>query len=419
MDCFRSPIQRVITLGLILPFAFALSHVASVEAAAAAAAAKARSDENPGSGEKPETPKSGADEKKAPVPLGRYITLSSPVDDVVFGRVKNAALTLQNQAQTQQRRAVLVLEITPGSSPFHQVYGLAKFLSSIEIRDVTTVAWIPEAVNGNNVILALACDEIVMHPDAELGDIGLGKALDRDEQQDVLRLVEKRRNPRLSVALALGMMDPQRETLRAKIQINSGGKETTEFRVVTKDELERLRQTKAAILDVQTLKEAGELGTYSGAKARGLGILAVQAVHSRGELAEIYNLPREALREDPTSGEKPHVQLIKIDGMIDSVMEAFIERQIDRAVSDGVNTLIFHIDSPGGYVTSSENLARAIAELDPKKVRSIAFIPNKALSGAAIIALGCDEIYMNSGARLGDAEPIEITTGQQYEHVPE
>ena len=148
MDCLRSPIQRVITLGLILPLAFALSHVASAEAAAAA---KARSDENPGSGEKPKRRKAEPMRKRRPSRWDDTLPSSSPVDDVVFGRVKNAALTLQNQAQTQQRRAVLVLEITPGSSPFHQVYGLAKFLSSIEIRDVTTVAWIPEAVNGNNV----------------------------------------------------------------------------------------------------------------------------------------------------------------------------------------------------------------------------------------------------------------------------
>jgi membrane-bound serine protease (ClpP class) len=352
-------------------------------------------------------------------PLGRFLSLASPVDDVVFGRVKNTALTLQNQARTEHRRAVLLLEITPGSSQFHQVQGLAKFLTSSEIADVKTVAWVPETVTGNNVVLALACDEIVMRPDAELGDIGRGAALDRDEQQDVLRLIEKRHNARLSPALVLGMMDPQRETLRVKIQTLSAGKEASEFRLVTKDELERLRQAKVAILDVQTIKEVGDLGTYSGSKARSLGVLAVQTLNSRGELAELYNLPGEALRDDPTLGEKPRVQLIKVDGMIESVLETFLERQIERAVAGGANTIIFHIDSKGGLLQQSLDLANAIANLDPKKVRTIAFIPNEALSGAAIIALGCDEIYMTPNARLGDAGPIEMRSGQQFERVPE
>ena len=276
--------------------------------------------------------------------------MTSPVDDLVFGRVKNAVLNLESQAQQQHRRAVLILEVTHGSSPFYQVYGLAKFLTSAEIADVKTVAWVPETVTGNNVVVALACNEIVMHPDAELGDIGLGKSLDRDEQQETLRLIEKRHNPRLSTALVLGMCDPQRETLRAKVQLPGGkeGKETSEFRTVTKDELERLQTSKVSILDVTTIKEAGDLGTYSGNKARSLGVLTAQTIETRGELADLYNLPREALRDDPVSGEKPHVQLIKVEGVVDSVLEAFIERQIDRAITAGVNTLIFEIDSPPG-----------------------------------------------------------------------
>jgi membrane-bound serine protease (ClpP class) len=362
--------------------------------------------------------------KPAEPPLAKYLTVTSPVDDLVFGRVKNAVLNLESQAQQQHRRAILILEITHGTTPFHQVYGLAKFLTSSEVADVKTVAWIPENVTGNNVVIALACNEIIMHPDADLGDIGQGKALDRDEQQDVLRLIEKRHNPRLSPALVLGMCDPQRETLRAKVQLpqaGKDGKETSEYRIVTKDELERLQKSKLAILDVQTIKEAGDLGTYSGSKARSLGVLTVQTIETRGELADVYNLPREALRDDPIAGDKPHVQLIKVEGVVDSVLEAFIERQIDRAMAAGVNTLIFEIDSPGGGLLQSQNLANAIADLDPKKIRTIAYIPKgkQALSGAAMIALGCDEIYMDPNVRIGDAEPIELRTGHQFEHVPE
>ena len=246
-----------------------------------------------------------------------------------------------------------------------------------------------------------------MHPDAELGDIGRGKPLDRDEQHDVERLVEKRHNPLISTALVRGMMDAESATLRVKVQVTAAGKETTEYRVVTKDELERLRQTKMAILDVQTIKEAGDAGKYSGSKARSLDILAVQTAESRGEIAQLYNLPREVLCDDVAGGSKARAEMIKIDGTIEPVLEAFIERQIDRAVGSGVNTIIFHIDSAGGPLAQSQTLASAIADLDPKTVRTIAYIPKEALGSAVVVAFGCDEIYLQPTARFGEVRPTE------------
>ncbi|MDC0176047.1 hypothetical protein OAJ60_03830, partial [Planctomycetaceae bacterium] len=46
------------------------------------------------------------------------------------------------------------------------------------------------------------------------------------------------------------------------------------------------------------------------------------------------------------------------------------------------------------------------------------WIPREAISGAAIIALGCDEIYMHPEARIGDAAPIEARDGA-FERAPE
>ncbi len=402
MECLRSLLKAVPALLVLLPAAAALCADPPVETRREAA------QDRPAGAETP-----------AAVPLARYITLASPVDDVVFGHVQNAALTLQSQARSQHRRAILILEITPGSSPFHQVQGLATFLTSVDIADVKTIAWVPETVTGNNVILALACNEIVMHPDAELGDIGRGKPLDRDEQHDVERLVEKRHNPLISTALVRGMMDADSATLRVKVQITAAGKESTEFRILTKDELDRLRQTKTAILDVRTIKEAGDVGKYSGSKARSLDLLAVQTAESRGEIAQLYNLPREALRDDVTSGDKPRAEMIKVDGKIEPVLEAFIERQIERSVGSGVNTIIFHIESDGGPLAQSNNLASAIADLDPKKVRTIAYIPKEALGSAVVVALGCDEIYLQPTARFGDVRPTEGDADRPGDRISE
>jgi hypothetical protein len=74
-----------------------------------------------------------AEEAAANQPIGKFLTLTSPVDDRILGRVQTAALALQNQAAQENRKAVLVLEITPGSSRFGHVQELARALTSADL----------------------------------------------------------------------------------------------------------------------------------------------------------------------------------------------------------------------------------------------------------------------------------------------
>ncbi|MBA3314096.1 MAG: hypothetical protein H0T47_12525 [Planctomycetaceae bacterium] len=353
--------------------------------------------------------------EKASPPPAKVVALSSPIDDGGAGRVQNVALQLQAAAVKADRQAVLVLEIPAGSSKFGAVRDLAQFLTSAQISRVRTVAWVPETVDGNNTIVALACNEIVLHPDAELGDIGRGQAVDAADASFVLDLVDKRHNPKVNAAIARGMLDPQVALLRAKI----GEGPNASVKVVTADELKQLRETTTEPITTETVKDAGVPGRFSGSKARRLDLLVTGTAETRQDLAAIYNLPSAALRSDPTAGKAPKVAFIKIDGVIEPILEQFVIRQVDRAVASGADLIIFEIDSPGGLLLSSEQLAFHIADLDPKKVRTVAYIPEQALSGAALISLGCDEIYLRPGARIGDAAPIETRDGQAFERAPE
>ncbi len=357
-------------------------------------------------------------------PLAVYLTVGSPLSDAVQAKVLNAARNLQQQAEQEGLAAILVLEIGPGTSRFGQVRDLAKELTSAKFAQLRTVAWIPEPkdkkrLDGYNVILALACKEIVMHPDTELGDIGRGKALDDEEQQFVLSLVEKRLNPKLNTALVTGLMDPQKTVLKVKLESEVDGRKGTESRIVTSDEHRRLLDNKVVIQDVSTIKEAGALGLFTGSRARALDVLVTQTVEKRSDLADLYNFPREYLRESATSGETPRVIRIKIDETIEPILQGFVSREIRRAQALNINLIIFEIDSPGGFLDSSKGIAYEIAHLDEKKVRTIAYVPKRALSGAAIVALGCDEIIMQKTATIGDAGPIEMRPGQPFERAPE
>jgi membrane-bound serine protease (ClpP class) len=346
----------------------------------------------------------------------KYITLTSPIDDRLIGWVRESGLQLQNAALSGDRRAVLVLEVTPGNSQFHHVYGLADFLTSTALSRVKTIAWVPETVVGNNVLAALACDEIVMHPDAELGDIGRGRALPEDQQVIVRSMVAKRRNPRVNPALATALMDPQATLVQLTFEPQPG---TTETRLVSAEEAQSMRDRGVVIRDSRTIKEVGQIGLFSGAQARNSGILAMQILENRHDLAAQYGLQLEELRESVQPEEFDRVSLIEVKGVIDPLLESFLERQIDRAVSSGSQLIIFEIDSPGGLLYQSRDLAHAIADLEDRDIRTVAYVPDHALSGAAIIALGCDEIYLTPGATIGDAGPIEIREGGQFERAPE
>jgi membrane-bound serine protease (ClpP class) len=347
--------------------------------------------------------------------LAQFVTVEGTIDDSTVGRIRNTALKLQEQATLEDRKAILVLEVLPGSSELLQAMRVAKDLTANSISRVKTVAWVPQSLTGHNALVALGCKEIVMHPDASLGDIGLGKPVEPGERQGIIELIDKRYNPKLSRALVTGMLDPQAEV--RVITIARG--DDIEKRVVTKTEQQELINSGLEITDFETIKEPGEQGAFSASEARALGFLIQHTADSKDALAQTYGLPAEAMREDLILGKSPAVRLIHITETIDPVLEAFIERQIDRATSARANTIIFQIQSPGGYLLSGENLANRIIQLRDQKVRSIAFIPDHAYSAAAIVALACDEIYILPDARIGDAGPMEIKPGGQFERVPE
>lgn len=356
-----------------------------------------------------------ANDAKRPV---LFITVESPLTDVQVGRVKNAALTLQTEAGQRNLKGLLFLEIQPGSSEFSDVWGLADWLAT-KIPDVTTVAWLPKKVEGHNVILALACREIVMAPDAELGDIGRGEMLEETRQNLVLDIVAKSNNPKLSPALVRKMMDRSVELVRITLQKGEGQNATETTEVVSGDELKRLQDQKAVIKNITPLLDGATVGIFTGDAARRADVLVTQTAQSQKELADAYKIELSDLRENAALAGEMKVRLIKIQDTIEPTMAAYIQRLINRAVADGANLIIFEIDSPGGYMESMWELRYAITDLSEKKIRTVAYIPEMALSAAAVISMACDEVYMRSSAQLGDAGPITIRKGQAFEHVEE
>lgn len=109
---------------------------------------------------------------------------------------------------------------------------------------------------------------------------------------------------------------------------------------------------------------------------------------------------------------------IKFDGEIHPPRTKYLKRQLDVAKERGADLVILEIDSPGGWIDDSLELAHLLRKTT--WARTVAYVPREALSGAAIISLGCDEIVLHPDAHFGDAGPISFDVSLwSYRHADE
>lgn len=101
------------------------------------------------------------------------------------------------------------------------------------------------------------------------------------------------------------------------------------------------------------------------------------------------------------SGKVYHIPL---ENEVEDGLKAFLERVFTEAKEEKAEMIILEIHTPGGYVTSAEEIARII---DDSQIKVVAFINSKALSAGAYLALHADEIYMVPTATIGAAAIID------------
>jgi membrane-bound serine protease (ClpP class) len=103
------------------------------------------------------------------------------------------------------------------------------------------------------------------------------------------------------------------------------------------------------------------------------------------------------------------IRVVDFEDDIESALAAFTERRLEAAEAAGDECVVLRIDSPGGTVFHSLEIADAVLAL-PKTIRTIAWVKERAYSGAAMVALACDEIVMGPKAAIGDCQPILMST---------
>jgi membrane-bound serine protease (ClpP class) len=390
----------------------AVGCLGAVALLAATAAAQPPDDEKKRAAGNAERPAAAAKEKIA---AGVLVRLSLPINDNGSSRFIRTVRRALPKLPPADPRPVLIIEFSVGQSKdglgsdFHSASRLAEFLISDELQHVKTVAYIPETIRGHGVLAALACREIVMAPTAEIGDAGvdeLGKIPIRKETYDRIARATLTVQP----AVALKMLDKDLDVRKVVFAGGAGGAE-----YVLADKVEEIKKERN-VTEVISLKD-GNL--FSGQEARTEPRFVSHLATSRSELAKQLTVDARVLRESPLASDVKPIQ-VTISGEMTSKLAAEVMRQIDDNVKEGsANFVVVRIDSPGGNSTESQQLANYLADLDPDRVRTVAYIAEEAAGDAAIIALACDEIMMQPTAVLGGdgALDLDLNDGRGKQEV--
>ena len=262
---------------------------------------------------------------------------------------------------------------------FEDAHKLARFLTSDELNGASTVAYVPKALKGHAVLVALACEQIIMSPTATMGDAGADeKVIDKTMLAAYEEIALSRRT--VPPAVALGLLDKSREVLKVTTERN--------VQFIAPAQVSEVRK-QHSILTQETIKRPGEAVAVHRRRGPRLGDCrlpgrgpprrdppgAAFARHRRRR-----SVGRQPLAADPRRSQRP-----------DQGRAGRRDRTDHRGPArPGANFVCLWIDSPGGNPIESKRLADYLIELPREEIRTVAYIPGEARADAALVALACD-----------------------------
>ncbi|TWT38671.1 hypothetical protein [Blastopirellula retiformator] len=290
-------------------------------------------------------------------------------------------------------RPVLVLELRPGrgesadDSQFERCLALARFLTSTEMSRVRTVAYLPESVTGHAVLLPLACEQIIMAPDAQLGDAGIKEKSISGTMLKAYEEIAGFRNS-LPQAIAVAMLDRQAQVFRVN-----------DRQFVSGEQYEAMKKA-GEVAKSEKIVSAGELAIFTGRDLRLKYQLISHLAESQQQLAQQLEVPDVDLQLDYSLERDWKATQVQLSGAITHNQVQQVMRMIQSEVASKVNLVLLEIDSPGGDPVAVESLMNFLLK-QPDEVRTVALVKGVAASNAAIVPFACDEIVVATDATLG------------------
>lgn len=338
------------------------------------------------------------------------IPISLPIAgnaDTNLKRIVDQAL--ESASDQGGTRPILIFEFRSagsegsGTSEFERSLSIARFLASDRLNGVRTVAFVPKSVHGHAVLAVLACEEIIVAADAELGRAGVAEEhVDEAMRSSYREIAERRRT--IPAAVALGMLDKDLAVMR--VQTLDG------VRYVLADEAKSLQES-GTVTAVDAIVAAGDLINFTGSELRLENGFASHLASDRSELLAALELPSGALEQDPSLGGEWRAIRVDVNGVINAQNANWLLKSMKEQLedeSDAVNFVCVTIDSPGGSLIDSLRLANYLAALDPAQVRTVAFVDSQARGDSALIAWACDQLVMSEEATLGGPGAVNIAS---------
>ncbi len=104
-----------------------------------------------------------------------------------------------------------------------------------------------------------------------------------------------------------------------------------------------------------------------------------------------------------------------IEGDIDLGLAPYVARIVNEAEQNNADAIVFKINTFGGRVDAATQIKDAILS---SKIKTVAFVNNRAISAGALIALSCNVIIMAPGSNMGAATVVDQTgqkVGEKYQ----
>ncbi len=121
--------------------------------------------------------------------------------------------------------------------------------------------------------------------------------------------------------------------------------------------------------------------------------------------------PRGASAQRPQSAAgagEALVYTVTLKDTIHPITARFIREAIERADRDGAALLILRLDTPGGFVTSMEDIVKSITD---SRVPIVVYVNGShAASAGFFITIAADVAVMAPGTRTGAAHPVSALT---------
>lgn len=109
-----------------------------------------------------------------------------------------------------------------------------------------------------------------------------------------------------------------------------------------------------------------------------------------------------------TSAKSPHVNVAKVDSIINPVVVEFIAESIDKSSKDGAECLIIQLDTPGGLDLSMRKIVKDILNADIPIIVYVSPGGARAASAGVMITMASNIAAMAPGTNIGAAHPVTM-----------